>query len=320
MSKEVCSEERFLLDVAEHELIVVRDDGVNRHIRFKKPGTVCMHFDLITWPGYLCYTGDMGTYVFQRLTDMFEFFRTDREYARQRGKKLSINLGYWTEKLIAVDGSRSGGKAEEFCREKFTAVINEYRVNWMRSAKDDGLLDKEGRRALWEAVDDEVLCYVDDGEHRAQQAAYDFCHGRHDKKKPYGWQFDDLFEHDFTECTHSIVWCCYALSWGIQKYDESKAAKQAAQQENHMNQATTEHPVIAMHPIVSSQITSIGHDPVANILAIQFPSKSGSGSLYHYKNFTAEQFEAFKASESIGSHFIKHIKPKSDAHPYQKIG
>ena len=73
-------DEQFLRDVAEHTMTVIREDGVSRHIRFAKPGTSCMHFDLITWPGYLCYTGDMGTYVFQRLTDMFEFFRTDREY------------------------------------------------------------------------------------------------------------------------------------------------------------------------------------------------------------------------------------------------
>ena len=52
-------------------MIVLRDDGVYRHIRFKKPGTGCMHFDLVTWPGYLCYSGDMGCYVFCRLNARF---------------------------------------------------------------------------------------------------------------------------------------------------------------------------------------------------------------------------------------------------------
>jgi len=86
------SEESFLRDVAEHAMLLIRDDGVSRHVRFAQPGTGCMHFDLITWPGYLCYTGDMGTYVFQRLTDMFEFFRTDREYKKRNGAKLAVNL------------------------------------------------------------------------------------------------------------------------------------------------------------------------------------------------------------------------------------
>ena len=92
------SQEEFQKDVSQHGVTIIRDDGVNRHIRFKRPGTMCMHFDLITWPGYLCYCGDMGTYVFSRLEDMFEFFRTDRD----------INPGYWAEKLQAVDNHGHG--------------------------------------------------------------------------------------------------------------------------------------------------------------------------------------------------------------------
>ncbi len=219
-----CTEERFLRDVAEHAMTVIREDGVSRHIRFAKPGTGCMHFDLITWPGILCYTGDMGTYVFQRTTDMFEFFRHDRAYNQSRGRKLSINLGYWIEKLIAIDGSRHGGKVKEFDDEKFKRVINEYRVDWMRDAKERGTLDKDGRRELWEAVEDEVIGVLDDGGDRAQYAAYDFNHTAPSDAQRRGWQFDDLFEHDFTEYTHSIIWCCYALAWGIEKYDQSKVA------------------------------------------------------------------------------------------------
>lgn len=215
------AEQQFLKDVEKHQMVIIRDDGVSRHIRFKKPGTSCMYFDLITWPGCLCYTGDMGTYVFQRLEDMFEFFRTDRIY-RNDTNKLYINLGYWTEKLIAVDGNRSEGKVKEFDEDKFRCVINEYRVQWMRDAKESGSLDKEGRRELWEAVDDEVLWQLEDGGARAQHAAYDFSY-RPSGNKRYGWSFTDLFEHDFTEYTHSIVWCCYAIAYGVGLYDKSKA-------------------------------------------------------------------------------------------------
>lgn len=86
-----------------------------------------------------------------------------------------------------------------------------------------------------------------------------------------------------------------------------------------MNTEIKNRPVIAMDAVESSQISHIGHDPDTNTLAIKFPSKSGSGSLYHYANFTAEHFAAFKNAESIGSHFIKHIKPHADKHPYVKI-
>lgn len=222
MSATVCAEAQFLQDVAKHKMTVLRDDGGNgRHVRFARPGTGCMHFDLITWPGHLCYTGDMGTYVFQRTTDMFEFFRTSG-HRYDDMDKLHINVGYWTEKLVAVDGNRGGGKVKAFDEDKFKRAINEYRVNWMRAAKESGSLDKEGRRELWEAVDDEVLGQLEDGADRAQYAAYDFCHNPHPKNQ-YGWQFIDLFEKDFTEYTHSIVWCCYALAWGIKKYDTAKA-------------------------------------------------------------------------------------------------
>jgi hypothetical protein len=224
-----CTQERFLRDVAGHVMTILRDDGVHRHVRFKQPGTSCYYFDLITWPGHLCYTGDMGTFVFRRIEDMFEFFGRDREYHASLGRALAINLGYWGEKLVAVDanGASSGGKAKEFDLEKFTRVINEYRVGWMRCGKEDGTLDKEQRRELWEQVQEEVLDRAEDGEHYAQAAAYEFSF----RRNPCGrwddqpvWQFDDLFEHDFTEYTHGFVWCCYALAWGIQKYDEAKSA------------------------------------------------------------------------------------------------
>ncbi|WP_395406244.1 hypothetical protein ACHMW6_06110 [Pseudoduganella sp. UC29_106] len=221
------SEARFLKDVAEHQMQVIRDDGVNRHIRFKRPDTSCYYFDLITWPGHLCYTGDMGTYVFQRTTDMFEFFRTDRKY-QDGASKLKINLSYWTEKLIAVDGSRGGGKVKEFDEDKFKRVINEYRVGWMRDAKESGSLNKDGRRDLWEAVDDEVMRALEDGGDRAQYAAFDFHFNAASGGRGYGWHFEDLFERDFTEYTHSIVWCCYALAWGIEKYDAAKVEEVAA--------------------------------------------------------------------------------------------
>lgn len=88
-----------------------------------------------------------------------------------------------------------------------------------------------------------------------------------------------------------------------------------------MNTATTIKPTIPMQPVKSSQIAAIGHHPDTNTLAIQFaPKKDGSpGSIYHYSNFDAEAFAAFKGAESIGSHFGKHIKPHDKKYPYAKV-
>jgi hypothetical protein len=169
-----CTEDRFLHDVREHAMEIIRDDGVYRHIRFKRPGAHCQFFDLVTWPG------DMGTFVFSRLHDMFDFFRTDRRHLRD-GRTLGINPCYWSEKLIAVDGNRHRGSAKQFSEERFRQVINEQRIAWLREARQPcsaGYLDRDDRRDLW--------------------------------------------GHDFTEYTFRFLWCCYALAWGIQRYDAER--------------------------------------------------------------------------------------------------
>jgi hypothetical protein len=78
-------------------------------------------------------------------------------------------------------------------------------------------------------------------------------------------------------------------------------------------------PQITLNPVKSSQIASVGHDPATNTLAIQFKSKTGAGSVYHYPNVSAEQYQAFTKAESLGKHFGAHIKgnPK---HPHTKLG
>jgi KTSC domain-containing protein len=79
-------------------------------------------------------------------------------------------------------------------------------------------------------------------------------------------------------------------------------------------------PRIELQDVESSQIHSIGHDAETNTLAIRFYRGYGRdqkpGSLYHYQNFTADDFKAFKNAESIGKHFGAHIKPFADKFPF----
>lgn len=209
------SEKEFLKDVAQHEMIVLRDDGLYRHLRFKRPDTGCMHFDIVTYPGYLVYSGDMGCYVFSRLEDMFQFFRTDREYMHLRdGQTLTINPGYWSEKLQAVDGSRHHASATEFDEESFTRAVMGDLVSWIRDHRDS--TSREGRRSLWDAVCSEVIGAENDGDgYRKQAAAHDFHHqiGR------LHFSFQDFGEHNVRRYTQRFLWCCRAIAWGIQKYD-----------------------------------------------------------------------------------------------------
>jgi hypothetical protein len=78
--------------------------------------------------------------------------------------------------------------------------------------------------------------------------------------------------------------------------------------------------LIALKPVESSQIHSIGHDAASNTLAIRFKNSKGEpSSVYHYDNFTAEDFAAFQGAESIGSHFGKHIKSATEKYPYRRV-
>lgn len=224
-----CTEDRFLKDAAQHVMTVIRDDGLHRHLRFRKapPAGSEYWFDLITWPGTLCIDGDMGTYVFRRLEDMFEFFRTDREYNEKRGHKLGINLSYWSEKLQAPKPKQ----AEEFSSESFRANVKEAFDNWVESNKpyaDDDCEDctKEQREAfdaakaeLWEGLWDDVLSCMGDGEVRAFDAANEFRW----EKDSWHFNMDDCWEWNCKEYTFHFIWCCYAIAWGIKTYDESRA-------------------------------------------------------------------------------------------------
>lgn len=194
--------DRFIRDIAQHELQVIRDDGVNRHLRFQRPGTMCMHFDLLTWPGYLCYTGDMGTFVFRRLHDMFEFFRSDKSETQYR-----IDLRYWAEKIEASD--RCDG-VREWTKEKFLSEVRDY----FGQHVDDEWPD-ERKAALWVEIDEQVCAAAHNSEHHAWVALWEFDED--------GFCFRD-WERSCTVWTYRFLWCCHALRWAIAAYDTHKDA------------------------------------------------------------------------------------------------
>lgn len=193
------TEQSFLEDISKHQMHVLRDDGVYRHLRFRQPGTYCMAFDIVTYPDHLVYSGDMGCYVFSRLRDMFDFFRV-RPRDDEPGR-LHINLSYWAEKLEATD--KPDGHYE-------------YSADLFRQHVNEVLDDIEADQDLRDEVQEYVLDYADDGEVRARDALDQF---EHNGKRI----FTDTWEWHLQEHTYRFIWCCYALAWGIQQYDAEKA-------------------------------------------------------------------------------------------------
>jgi hypothetical protein len=221
MSREI-TEKVFLKDVANHEMTVLMDNGLYRHLKVKQPGTYNQWFDIVTWPGFLAYTGDMGGFVFTRIPDMFEFFRSNR-YPRD-GVKLGINPQYWSEKLAAVDrDGRRGGGYQQFSADRLRKHVEEHISTWVeefRSEHDEdseehAVAKKDFETQIREEIRTEVFLYLDDGEYEARRAVNDFqCKIGNDT-----YNFQDSWEWDCDEYTLRFLWCCYALAWSIQQYD-----------------------------------------------------------------------------------------------------
>lgn len=212
MSTSDPTEADFLRDVAQHEMTILHDDGEFRHIQFKKPGSSSFSFTITTFPGYLVMTGDMGSWVFTRLRDMFEFFRTDPE--RRTG--LYINPGYWAEKLVATssNGRHSSG-CEEYDPDKFRRAIYSEALRLCRDAVARGL--DEAERA--DLIDDlkEVRDAGLDDEGAAYRAVEEFRF--HHKKLRHPLSICDFWEHNLNRWTYHYTWGCYAIVWAIRQYD-----------------------------------------------------------------------------------------------------
>lgn len=186
--------EHFPEDIKKHQLIIFKDEGLYRHIRMARPGTNNMSFDIVTWPGHLAYSGDMGCYVFSRITDMFMFFTP--EGSRR------INPGYWAEKLQAAD-KNDGYK--KYSPEIFRSIVEEE----LQGYCEDLSPGDANELRIW--VEDEVLSAADDGAWAAHQAARDF--RWHNKEV-----FRDFWEHSLDEYSYRYIWCCLAIVHTVEAY------------------------------------------------------------------------------------------------------
>lgn len=193
------SKERFDNEVERHELSVLRDDDLYRHLRFRRPDTITYWFDILTWPGYLAVVGDCGDFVFARTRDMMDFFAADH------GR---INPQYWSEKLRAPRPDA----ALTFSHDKLVIALKE----WFKEQDYDmsgNLLGATGRQALWEAIDRQII-NVSWSEAEAVQHLRDFQH------KGHLYLIDSAWEWNLREYDWSFLWCCWAIVWGIRVYRE----------------------------------------------------------------------------------------------------
>lgn len=197
--------DRFLRDIAQHQMEIRHDDDLYRHVVFKQPNTISMMFSLTTTPGRLIYGGDMGCFVFERLPDMFEFFRDKKP---ERGP----NLGYWHEKLVAIDRGGSEEKSVERFRENLE--------NYLTQNED---MPESDIKAVKDFIEEVVTEFEDEGPEVAYRSVHEFSL----PKPKESWRNRVQFFSDFWEYSDSIFtlryqWACHAIQWGIAQYDAAK--------------------------------------------------------------------------------------------------
>ena len=199
---------RFARETAGHQMTVLHENGLYRHLRFASPNGGGYRFDLITWPNRLTFHGEPGTYAFSvwPTEDIFDLFRDSSV-----GDK--PNYSYWHEKLIA--GSEP---AIQFSNDRFDKQVAHE------------LAEGENK---WHGVTDAwndklhgfLAEYSTETEQGARYAAYDFSYLPEDAEsweEPF--KFSDNAHWVLDDYDWRYLWACHAALYGIGQYDAARAA------------------------------------------------------------------------------------------------
>lgn len=214
------SARRFLADTKNHQMQVILDQGVHRHLRFRAPGSGMYWFDLVTVPGALIFMGDGEAFVFRRVDDMFEFFR-----ARSGWNGGTINPHYWSEKL--VDAGGRWDRSMRYSEGKFKEHVEEQ----LKVAEESGDWTAEQLAQIRTAVASELDNWVDTSyEESAREFLRDFTYtvpavcvdGTHRSGMEFTFDQDSAMEADLRDWYWWFLWVCHAIQWGIDQYDKLK--------------------------------------------------------------------------------------------------
>lgn len=183
----------FFESVKNHAMTIENDSGHHRCVHFGKLGSSDYHFRLVTWPGHLAISGDMGDFVFSRTEDMFDFFRGE-----------VINPYYWGQKLTSV--SKFGGY-EVFDWDLFVTQLK------------DQLIDRHADQHTADEVEialTERLRYIEEDEWGAAELIRN-------------WDVDEDFLQiepyeapSGKKLSYQYLWCLRAIVWGVEQYDQAK--------------------------------------------------------------------------------------------------
>jgi hypothetical protein len=217
---EILNKEKFLKTVSNHQMEVILDaETGHRHLTFSKPNSSDMHFHINTWNGYLSFSGDMGSYLFSRTTDMFRFFRDD---------KLQINTGYWAEKCQSVCSRGGVKKFDDETLEKCIADRIEYVCSELTDEYEGHGEDYDSRDAFTAAVKAEMTDHFkceEMDQYRFISVVEEFESSIVPNLRLLDGDYDWL---DSEAYSYHYQWCCYAIVWAVQQYDAHKSSLEIA--------------------------------------------------------------------------------------------
>ncbi len=183
---------QIIRNLAAHVVTELHSYGLYRHWRCQQPNTRNMGFDIVTWPGSLCYTGDMGDYLFERTADMVAFMRGS-----------CMSYSYAAEKCVAHDG-----RLKEWRSEIFEEVLAD------RIKCQDEDADSKRKAEVMNKIDEIRREYgIYETEHDAMRAIYE----------SGIWNCCDL--PNCTTYSRHFLWCLHAIKWFCAKIDAGEVVK-----------------------------------------------------------------------------------------------
>ena len=188
---------QFKASTTDHELVVLHDDGLYRHLRMKEPGTSFWSWNVITWPGYLTIVGDIGSgFTFVRESDMLAWFDTTRYGDYYGDGSPFLQADYWAEKLVAA------------CRDAAKSYDPEMVLNHIREALVDRGVVPSVRHGLLESAK-----LHSESEEEIRDWLY---------SEP-AFRDADTWEWDFRSLDHHYLLACYAIATTKRAYAERAA-------------------------------------------------------------------------------------------------
>lgn len=173
---------------ADHVVAVELEHGLHRHYRCGKPDSGVYAFHIVTFPGRLIVSGDIGDMAWTRCDDMLNW-----------AMGAVHSTGYFAEKVWHSFKVKQfdGDMARE-------AIEQEYKDR----AED---VEGEEEKEALEEVRDEILMAIEDGAENRFYAAYA-------DSDWYGGEFPSVDNY-----TAEFLWCREAVAWFLKWYKTARA-------------------------------------------------------------------------------------------------